>query len=150
MSISLTGEDTTIINGRILRDLADGDCVAIDVPNNIAEQKIGKNGNILVAFNATGKTVNVTIRVIAGSADDKFLNSEYASFINDPASFPMFEGEFIKRVGDGSGNVNNIVYSLGKGVPQKMPVVKENKEGDTEQSVAIWMLQFANTDRAIE
>ncbi len=149
MSVSLTGKDTIILSDRILSDLADGDTVNLDFPNNIAEGKVGKNGNILIAFNATGKTVNATIRVLLGSADDKFINSLYASYINDPASFALIAGEFIKRVGDGTGAVNNITYSMGQGFIQKPPVAKENQEGDTEQSVAIWTITFPNTDRII-
>ena len=149
MSVSLTGKDTIILSDRVLSDLADGDTVNLDFPNNIAEGKVGKNGNILIAFNATGKTVNATIRVLLGSADDKFINSLYAAYINDPASFPLIAGEFIKRVGDGTGAVNNVTYSMGQGFIQKPPVAKENQEGDTEQSVAIWTITFPNTDRII-
>ena len=149
MSVSLTGEDVTTINGRNMRDLADGDCVSIEVPNNIAEGKVGKNGNIIISLNATGKTVNVTMRLLAGSADDKFMNSLLAQYIQDSAAFSLLTGQFVKRVGDGDGNISNIIYGFDKGYIQKMPVVKENKEGDTEQSVAVWMLSFPNTNRAI-
>ena len=148
-SVSLTGNDTTILDGRIFSDLADGDCVSLEVPNNISDGKVGKNGNLIIALNVSGKTVNVTMRIIAGSADDKWMNSRYAAFVNDTASFSLFSGTFIKRVGDGQGNVNNVQYNLGQGFPQKMPVAKENKEGDTEQSVSVWVLTFPNTDRAI-
>jgi hypothetical protein len=149
MSVSLTGKDTIIFNSRILSDLADGDTAVLDVPNNIAEGKVGKNGNILIAFNATGKTVNANIRILLGSPDDKFFNSLLAAYINDSASFALIEGEFIKRVGDGTGKVNNVTYKMGQGFIQKLPTVKENQEGDTEQSVAVWAVTFPNTDRSI-
>lgn len=149
MSVALTGNDTTIIDTRRLTDLATGDCVLIDAPNNLVEVKQGKNGNAIYAFNASGKQVVVTIRVIRGSADDKYLSARMQEYINDPAAFVLISGEFIKRSGDGAGNTANEIYSLSGGVIQKMPGAKENVEGDTEQAVAIYPIVFANNDRAI-
>lgn len=149
MSVSLTGNDTAIIDGRILNDLADGDTVSLDFPNNLVEAKVGKNGNTLYAFNSTGRTVTATIRVIRGSADDKYLNGRQVEYIRDSAAFVLLEGEFIKRAGDGAGNVVNDIYRLRGGVVQKLPNTKESVEGDTEQSVTIWQILFANTDRVI-
>lgn len=149
-SVSLTGKDSIILDeNRILTDLADGDTAVLDFPNNVAEAKVGKNGNTIFAFNATGKTVTVTMRVIRASADDKYLNQRLAQYINDPAGFSLFVGEFIKRVGDGEGNVTNDVYLVDGGIIQKIPNVKENVEGDTEQSVAIYQFIFANTSRSL-
>lgn len=149
MSVALTGKDTTIIDGRILTDFADGDTAMLDFPNNLMESVNGKNGNTIYAANSTGKVVTITLRVLAGSADDKYLNSRMQEFINDPAAFILIEGEFIKRVGDGQGNVNDIIYTVQGGVIQKLPNAKENVSGDTEQSVSVWQIQFANTERKV-
>lgn len=149
MQVSLTGKDTTILDSRIMKALADGDTVLLEVPNDLVAVKVGKDGNAVYAFNGTGKMVNVTIRVIRGSADDKYLNSRLQEQIRDLASFVLFKGEFIKRAGDGAGNVTADIYKLEGGVIQKMPGAKENVEGDTEQSVSIYQLQFANSDRAL-
>jgi len=148
-AVSLTGNDITSLSDHIFKNLADGDAVVLDFPNDIAAGKVGKNGNLIIAFNATGKTVNMQIRVLAGSSDDKYLNSRYNEYLNDPPSFILFNGEFTKRVGDGKGGVNSIVYSMNQGYFTKPPVTKENVEGDTEQAVAIWNLSFPNTDRGI-
>lgn len=150
MSVALTGNDTTILDdSRIMSDLGNGDCVALDFPNNLVEATTGKNGNTLYAFNATGKTVTATIRVIAGSADDKYLNSRMREYLNDQATFILFTGEFIKRVGDGQGNVNDIIYTLAGGVIQKVPNAKDNQAGDNEQSVSVYQIVFGNSERAI-
>ncbi len=149
MSVSLTGNDTLILDQRILADLADGDTAALDFPNNLVEAKVGKNGNTIYAFNSTGRTTTVTLRVLTGSADDKYINSRMVEFLNDPASFVLIEGEFIKRVGDGAATVTEIIYRMRGGVVQKLPNAKESVEGDIEQSVAIWQIVFANTDRIV-
>lgn len=148
-SVALTGNDVAIIDSRILRDFADGDTVVLDVPNNLAEGKAGKNGNMIYAYNASGRIVNVTVRVLRGSADDKYLNSRLQEYINDPASFVLVAGEFIKRSGDGAGNITAETYRLDGGVFQKMPGGKENVAGDTEQAVAIYVITFANSQRAL-
>ena len=149
MSVALSGKDTLLLDTRILQDLADGDTAVLEFPNDSVSMKKGKNGNALYAFNSTGKTVNVTIRVVAGSADDKYLNSRYQEFLLDPPSFIFLEGEFVKRVGDGQGNITNIVYKMDGGVIMKPPGSKENVEVDTEQSVSIYTIGFANNDRAL-
>lgn len=154
MSVSLTGKDTISIGSRglaprILADLADGDTGMLDFPNNLVEAKTGKNGNTIYAFNSTGVVGTMTVRTLRGSADDKYLNSEMNRYKLDPASYTLLDGEIIKRVGDGIGNVTNDVYSLDGGIVQKMPNVKENVEGDTEQAVTIWQIVFANSDRSL-
>lgn len=154
MSVSLTGSDTTILSklgnqDRILKDLADGDCVNIDIPNNLAEVKSGKDQNAIIAFNSSGQVVNVTLRIIAGSPDDKFLNSEIASYKGNNAGYILLSGEFIKRVGNGAGVVSNIIYKFSNGLIQKYPTAKENQDGDTEQSLSIYNLIFARIDRII-
>lgn len=152
--VSLTGKDTITLGARggaprILIDLADGDTGLLDFPNNLVEGKTGKNGNTIYAFNSTGVVSTLTLRVLRGSTDDKFLNSEQNLYKQDPASYVLLDGEIIKRVGDGIGNVTNDVYSIEGGIIQKMPIVKENVEGDTEQAVTIWIIMFANTDRGL-
>lgn len=154
MSVSLTGKDTIAIGSRglslrVFADLADGDTGVLDFANNLVEAKTGKNGNTIYAFNSTGKVVTATVRVIRGSADDKFLNSEMNRYLLDPAAYTLLDGEIIKRVGDGEGNVTSDVYSIDGGCIQKMPAVKENVEGDTEQAVTIWQIIFANSDRGL-
>ena len=149
MSVALTGKDTHLVGTRILTDLADGDVGNLDFPNNLVEAKTGKNGNTIYAFNSTGKVVTQTTRVLAGSADDKYFNAEMNRYLNDPPSYTLLDGEFIKRIGDGVGGVNNIIYRVEGGIVQKMPNTKDNVEGDTEQAVAIWQVIYANTDRSI-
>lgn len=149
MSTSLTGEDVSIINDRILNDLADGDCVNLDYPNNLVEGKKGKNRNVLITFNATGEMVNCTIRVLKGSTDDKFFNNQLNIYKNDKSGYNLMTGEFIKRIGDGSGNITNEVYSMSAGFIQKIPNSKDNVEGDSEQAVSIYLIVFMNTDRSL-
>lgn len=149
-TVSLTGNDSIKIAGRIFTDLANGDAVQFEPPNNIGEADKGKNGNAIFALNETGTIVEVTIRLILASPDDKFLNSQIALWRNDTATYPLMGAEFTKRTGDGRGQVNNVIYKLSGGYPMRYPAQSTNVEGNVEQSIAVWQLRFANADRIIE
>jgi hypothetical protein len=148
-STSLSGNDLTYISDRLLADLADGDAVVLDFPNNLVEGKKGKNRNAIITFNATGEQVTVTIRILKGSPDDKFFNNELNIYRNNKAGYILLAGEFIKRSGDGAGNIINEIFTMGAGFVQKFPNTKENVEGDSEQGVSIYQLVFMNTDRSL-
>jgi hypothetical protein len=148
-SMALTGKDTSIINGRILSDFADGDVGAFTFPNKLAEVKAGKNGNVIYAFNAQGVVSEATLRILRGSADDKFLNSQMNAYINDPAAYTPLTGEFIKRLGDGKGNVTNDTYLFDGGIVTNIPEAKDNVGGETEQAISIYKITFGNTGRSI-
>jgi hypothetical protein len=147
--MALTGADTVVINGFILTAFADGDTGSFTFPNKLVEVKMGKNKNAIYAYNASGQISEATLRLMRGSADDKFLNSLQQSYINDPAAFTVMTGEFIKRLGDGKGNVTNDSYIFDGGILPNLPEVKENVAGETEQAITIWKLTFTNTTRAI-
>ena len=146
---SLTGKDVVKINGRILNDFADADIAVLTFPNDNMALKTGKNGNAIYAFNATGQQCELMLRVLRGSSDDKFLNGLLVLMNNDPVSFILMTGEFIKNVGDGRGNVTQDIYIMDGGIFKKQVDVKSNVEGDSEQAVAIYSLAFSNAPRAI-
>lgn len=148
-TIAMTGSDTITINGTILTDLADGNCIELTFPNDIANVKTGKNGNALFGLNQTGNQAESKLRVIRGGATDKYLNGLLAQQQNNFAGFPLLVGNFIKKVGDGLGNITSDTYVLAAGVFQKIPEGKSNVEGETEQSVAMYMVKWAQAVRVI-
>jgi hypothetical protein len=149
MVTSLTGKDTIIINGTILNDLADGDCAVLTFPNDITNLKTGKNGNTIYAFNYSGRQCQLSLRLVRGSANDKYLNQLLTLFKNDPAGFTLITGTLSKNVGDGAGNITNDTYSLSGGAFKKETEAKENADGETEQSVAVYNMTFSNAPRSI-
>ncbi len=148
-SVSLTGSDVIKINNRVFSDLADGDAVTVTFPNDIAALKTGKNGNAIYAKNETGNQVDVVIRVLRGSNDDRYLNNEINMLKNDFSAYILLNAEFIKKVGDGQGNITNDTYLLTGGIPSKQVEAKTSAEGDTEQSVSIYNLKFAVCERTL-
>jgi len=141
---AITGKDTLTLFDRVFADLADDDLSTIEFPDELFTVKTGKNQNTIYALNATGQNCELTLRLIRGSDDDKFMQSKIADLLRDPASFSLAEGEFAKRIGDGSGNVVRDIYELDGGIFTKpAPGAKENSSGDTEQAVAIYNMKFS-------
>lgn len=148
-TVALSGDDTTNIDGLVLNDQADGDVTELTIPNEVAKVKTGKNGNSIYSLDASGFQCDVKVRVIRGSPDDKSLNNIVQGWIQDPASFVLLQGEFVKRIGDGLGNITYDTYIMSGGVPTRNVPATENVEGSTDQSVAVYEFKFTNVQRAI-
>jgi len=145
----MSGSDSISINGRILADFADAAVAEITFPTEIASVKTGKNGNSIYGLNATGKQCDLKLRLIRGSSDDKFLNSLLAQQQANFAGFVLITGEFIKKIGDGLGNILSDTYIMSGGVFVKQVEGKSNAEGDSEQSVSIYQMKFSNAPRIL-
>jgi hypothetical protein len=148
-TVALSGADTVSINNRILADLADGDCAVLTFPNEIAQVKTGKNGNSIYGLNESGKQSELVIRLIRGSADDKFMNGLLVNQQANFSGFVLMIGELVKKIGDGRGSIASDLYILSGGVFTKQVEAKMNVEGDTDQSVSIYTIKFSNAPRAI-
>lgn len=148
-SFSLTGADTAIIAGINLVDVVDGDWYTATFPNMLAEAKTGKNGNTLFASNASGVQAESTLRLVRGSADDKALDALLQQQLQDFSSFVTLDGQFTKRIGDGSGNVSPDQYSGAGGIFTHNVDAKSNAEADTEQSVSVYRIKWANLQRVL-
>lgn len=146
---ALSGNDTVVINNRSFADFADGNIVELTFQSDIAQVKTGKNGNSIYGLNTTGFQCEVKVRLIRGSSDDIFMNNLLVQQNNNFAGFPLMIGQFIKKIGDGQGNITSDTYILSGGIFNKQVEATSNVEGDSAQSVAIYMLKFANSPRAI-
>ena len=148
-AVAMSGSDTITINNYIFADLADGNCVELSFPTDIANVKTGKNGNSIYGLNETGKQCEVKIRVLRASDDDKFLNNLLTQQQANFAGTVLMIGQFIKKIGDGQGSITSDTYVMSGGIFTKFPEGKTNTDGDTEQSVAMYTLKFSNAPRAL-
>lgn len=146
---TLSGQDTFIVNNYVFMGLADQNYIEITFPNEIANAKIGKNGNAIYGFNESGKLAEVKIRALRGSQDDKFLNNLLAQQQANFAAFPLMRGSYAKKLGDGQGNVTSDTYIVAGGIFTKIPEGKSNAEGETEQSLALYTLRFTTAPRVL-
>lgn len=148
-TIAMSGADTITINNRVFADFADDNIGTLAFQTDIAAVKTGKNGNSLFSQNEAGQQVDMELRVIRGSADDKFLNGLLAQQTANFAQFVLMIGQFIKKIGDGRGNISSDTYILSSGVFTRNVDAQSNVAGDTNQSVAIWRMKFALAPRTL-
>jgi hypothetical protein len=148
-SVALSGNDIAIFNNRSLSDLADQDAVRLAFANAIASVKTGKNGNSIYAENKSGEQCEVSLRILRGSADDKYMNGLLVQQKANFAGFPLMTGVFIKQVGIGGGNVSQDTYILSGGVFTKNVEAKSNADGDTEQSLSMYTMMFTLAPRVL-
>lgn len=148
-SVSLTGDDVVTLNGRVFHDFATGDVVKLDFDGELVKVQASKNGNVVYGLNEDGKMSKLTLKLLAGSSDDRYINSLLASQIKDLSTFILAVGSFVKRVGDGQGNVTNVIYNTLGGVVAKFPEASTNTTGNVEQSIVTWVLHFGSNSRAI-
>ena len=148
-TVALSGSDSFNQDDHIFSDFADGNFFEINFPNDIANVKVGKNGNALFSLNETGRLGEGILRLIRGSGDDKYLNAKLNAQVQDFAATVLYSGTFTKRIGHGDGTFSLDTYIYAGGVFTKPVGAKSNAEGDTEQSVAIYNFKFAKVARAI-
>lgn len=146
---ALTGNDNLILSERVIRDFTDGSTIEISYQNDRVGMSTGKNANTVYATNKQGLNVTVTLRIIRGSADDKWLNGLSIQQERDLPTFSVINGSFSKRVGNGFGEVTFDEYILLGGVFQKYADVQENLVGETEQGTAVYTLIFSEAKRAL-
>ena len=146
---SATGNDTITINGRILNDFADGNVAELTFPNDLVTLKTGKNGNTIYGLNNTGRQCEMTLRLLRGTADDKFMNALLLSQMGNFSAFALITGSFVKKIGDGAGGITLDSYILSGGTIKRPADAMENSDGNADQSISVWHLQFSNGPRAI-
>lgn len=146
---ALTGNDTLILQERVIKDMADGSIVEIAYQNDRVAVTTGKNDNTIYAEDRTGSNAVLTLRVIRGSSDDRWLNGLSIEQNRDLPSFKLLRGSFSKRIGNGYGEITYDNYMLIGGVFQKYPDTQENLQGETEQGSTVYQIIFSRAERAI-
>ncbi len=146
--VSLSGEDTIQVATRTLTSFADADCAKLTFPNDLVNMVTGKNGNSIYNLNATGRQCDLELRLLRGSADDRFLNALLIVMLSDLPSFVVMPGYFVKRIGNGLGGVRKDTYLLAGGVFVRNVDASENVAGATDPAVSLYRLKFSNGSRA--
>lgn len=148
-AVAMSGNDTLTLNNYVFADFAVGNVAELTFPNDIANVKTGKNGNSVYGLNESGRQCELKVMVLRGSADDKFLQNLLTQQQNNFAGTVLLIGQFIKKVGDGQGNITSDTYILGGGVFTKQVPGKTNTDGEVEQSLSEYMIKFSNAPRVL-
>ena len=146
---TLVGQNTIVINGRSLTNLGYGTVVDISIPSALVEIESGKDGSAIYAMNQAGRQAEVRVRVLVGSPDDVYLNNINEGFKADFAGSVLINASFIKRTGDGQGNIITTTWVLSGGVPGTAPADKWDVNGNTEQALMEYSFKFARATRQL-
>lgn len=141
-SILYDSANTTVtLNGRALVDLAQGDAVSIEFPNETSSKTMGINSSSVVKFRMDRNSANVKIKVLKASTDDVFLNSA----LNQEKP-TVFSGSIKTNFSrDGVDGVDS--YALENGTITKRPAdTKNNVDGD---EVMEYELNFVSAVRMV-
>jgi len=147
---AITGDDTLTIFDRVFNDLANDDTSQIAFNEDLVTASTGKNKNTIFAKNEKGNNAVLTLRLIRGSSDDRFLDGKQAATDKDFVATALANGTFKKRIGDGNGGVLTDNYTLQGGMISRRVDGKENVSGDVEQGVAIYTIIFADVKRGMQ
>lgn len=147
---TITSDDTLTLFDRVFNDYADDDVTTITFPNELVQVKTGKNQNTIFSKDEKGNNAQLVLRLMRGSSDDQFMQNLINLAAKDFVSQVLASGQFVKRLGDGQGNVRSDVYTLAAGIVTKLIEGKENVSGDTAQGVAIYNITFAKAERSIQ
>ena len=156
--VRVTGKDIIQIglSASSLKDItsfADGDYARITFPNDIMNFTIGKNRNMIAAYNAMGTLAELELRLLRGSKEDAFLQSQFPTFASDTLGFNFIHAKVIKKLGasENGGTMTPIEesYTLSNGVISKAPEIVSNVSGSTDQGVVIWQIKFAEFERKV-
>jgi hypothetical protein len=147
--LRLTGDDTVVLNQRVFEDFPHGEVAKLSFETDVATSKVGKNGNLIVASNASGEQASLELKVLRGSSDDAWLNNQLTIYLNAPSAYVLMAGSLVKKLGEGDGKVKSDTSVLSAGFISKHPDVVVNVEGDVEQAIATYTLKFGSAVRVI-
>jgi hypothetical protein len=132
---------TVTLNGRVFTDLAQGDAVKIEFPNEKSSKTKGINKSSVIKMRMDGDEANVTIMVLKASTDDVFLNNA----LNQPDMVVMSGSIKTNFTRDGVDGVDS--YALENGTVVGHPEdTKNNVDGDETMS---YVINFVSAIRMI-
>ena len=136
-----------------ITSFADGDYARVTFPNDIMNFTIGKNRNMLAAYNAMGTLAELELRLLRGSKEDKFLQDQFPTFASDELSFSFIFAKVIKNLGvsneGATASTISEIYTLNNGIISKAPEIVSNVSGSTDQGVVVWQVRFAEFTRTV-
>ena len=143
---TLSAGDSLVLDDKVVLDFADGDFMTIEPANDTATSSKGKNGNGITVMNEQSSIMNVTLRLLSGHETDKYLNNKLIQFKNDTLSYTYIKATSTKYFSDGNGNISKKIINLTGGVVLRPAGSTSSATGNLEQAIAIYNLQFLNSD----
>ncbi len=133
------GDDCIVwIKDKSSQAVGDGLVWKTSDPDSLADQA----DLIVFTENSMGTIADVTLRILIGGIDDQYLTGRMAQWDQNESAFVLLTAMFVKRVGDGAGNVTTKIYNMTGGIFRRGVPAKTVSEADVEQSVAVYNMRF--------
>lgn len=145
--MSFAGTDTVIIDDRPITDLFDGTFATLTYPNDIASGINGFDNNTAVVSLPAGEKAQLTLRLLAGNDDDKYLNQRFNQWKNNKATFVALSGTLVKHFGDGTGQTTNKRQELINGYFLRKVDTEMDAGGGSNQTTSTYILEFAGPNQ---
>jgi hypothetical protein len=145
-SVVLLSDDTIDINGTVLTALSNGTYSELTFGDELTTTEIGKNGNALITRKSAGQRGELSIRIMTGSADDKYLNNLLVSQMSKAPSFVPLTG-YAAKIMNVDGKPVTLTYTFSGGSFMKQVESMSTTEGSADQIVSVYRLRFAVVTR---
>ncbi len=130
------------------KDTVEKEVGFLDYHWTIVIERIGRDGFPLVSPDFKDRSGTLTLRLVTGSSEDKYLYNEITSYLNDPSSYSPIEGRILQRVG-GYNRVTT-TYKLSGGVVKGIPALSIKKVKNKEVVISEWTLSFCKIEREVD
>jgi hypothetical protein len=138
---TLTLENLSGDNQRTIVELANQRAIAVSFPNDTGTMEPMKGGAVF-AVNVSAKAASLAVRVIKGGSDDAWLNQKLNELLNNRTSAIALVGSVIGNFGDGQGNLRKLTATLTFGFVKKRVDLITDYNGDTEQAISEYNIDF--------
>tara|TARA_B100001059_G_C17837301_1_gene589120 strand:+ start:5793 stop:6260 length:468 start_codon:yes stop_codon:yes gene_type:complete len=144
--INLSGNGTLIMKYAEetyrFENFASGDFITLEMAGDFTTRTAFGNGGSGVVRNFTGSQATMTVKVTAGSNDDKFFMRIYKDFQNNFPSNGFISGEWNLLSTDSLGQSVQSKHKLTGGSITQTPVFSASSDGNIAVLERPWVLGF--------
>jgi len=121
--------------------LANAAAISVAFPNQTGNLEVFKGGATF-AIDVSASKADLKVRVIKGNDDDYFFNQKVSDILTKKATAKAMIATVIGNFGDGSGMVRKMTATLTFGFVNKRADFVNNVNGDTEQAISEYTINF--------
>lgn len=144
---TLTLQDADGGNSRTFAELANQNAIVVAFNDETGTMDALKGGAVF-SINVAAKKATLAVRVIKAGNDDAYLNQKLNELLNLRTSAKALNGSVIGNFGDGQGNLRKLTATLTFGFVKKRINLTANYNGDNEQAISEYSIDFGLSELA--
>jgi len=144
---TLTLQNSDGSNQRTFAELANNNAISVAFNDETGTMDTLKGGAVF-SINVAAKKATLSVRVIKAGSDDAWLNQKLNELLNLRTSAKALDGSVIGNFGDGKGNLRKLTATLTFGFVKKRINLTANYNGDNEQAISEYTVDFGLSELA--